>query len=139
MQATCVRAIERAGQFTEGTRLDRWLFSIMHSLWIDQVRSHRIRLGRGVVDATTDGLLIGGGEDEMEIHILATQVLRRVDALPEAQRVTLFLAYVEGLSYRETADVLGIPIGTVLSRLAGARLQLAEMAAAPDTTRRSKA
>ncbi len=58
--------------------------------------------------------------------VRAAQVIRRVEALPEAQRETVFLAYVEGLSYREVADVLQVPIGTVMSRLAAARLKLAE-------------
>lgn len=58
--------------------------------------------------------------------MLAAQVIRRVDALPEAQRETVYLAYVEGLSYREVAEVLQVPIGTVMSRLAAARVKLAE-------------
>jgi RNA polymerase sigma-70 factor (ECF subfamily) len=53
-------------------------------------------------------------------------VIRRVDALPETQRETVYLAYVEGLSYREVAEILQVPIGTVMSRLATARLKLAE-------------
>jgi RNA polymerase sigma-70 factor (ECF subfamily) len=60
--------------------------------------------------------------------VLANQVLRQVNALPEEQRTTVFLAYVEGLSYREVAEVLQIPIGTVMSRLANARAKLAESA-----------
>ena len=56
---------------------------------------------------------------------MAGQVLKRVNALPEAQRTVVFLAYVEGLSYREVASILDIPIGTVMSRLAAARAKLA--------------
>ncbi|MNY56763.1 ECF RNA polymerase sigma factor SigR [compost metagenome] len=66
------------------------------------------------------------GEYAAQTHVLAAQVIRRVDALPETQRETVFLAYVEGLSYREVADVLDVPIGTVMSRLAAARAKLAE-------------
>ena len=55
---------------------------------------------------------------------MAGQVLRQVNALPEAQRTVVFLAYVEGLSYREVAGILDIPIGTVMSRLAAARAKL---------------
>ncbi|MNH39941.1 ECF RNA polymerase sigma factor SigR [compost metagenome] len=51
--------------------------------------------------------------------------MQRVNRLPEAQRNTLFLVYVEELSYREAAEVLGVPIGTIMSRLAAARLRLA--------------
>lgn len=124
VQATCVRALERAAQFTPGTRLDRWLFAILHSIWLNEVRSRRVRMGQGFVDAGES--LVFDGAQETETHILAGQVLRRVQALPEAQRTVVFLAYVEGLSYREVAEILEVPIGTVMSRLAAARAKLAE-------------
>lgn len=124
VQATCVRALERASQFTSGTRLDRWLFAILHSIWLNEVRSRRIRMGNGFVDP--DLTLTFDGEQDTETHVFANQVLRKVNALPEAQRTAVFLAYVEGLSYREVADVLDVPIGTVMSRLASARAKLAE-------------
>ncbi len=119
-----MRALERAGQFVPGTRMDRWLLSILHSIWLNEVRSRRVRHGQGLVDA--DNALSFDGEYAAQTHVLAAQVIRRVDALPETQRETVFLAYVEGLSYREVADVLDVPIGTVMSRLAAARVKLAE-------------
>ncbi|WP_220702280.1 sigma-70 family RNA polymerase sigma factor [Pseudomonas prosekii] len=124
VQATCVRALERAGQFVPGTRMDRWLLSILHSIWLNEVRARRVRFGQGAVDA--DVALAFDGEHAAHTHVLAAQVIRRVAALPETQRETLYLAYVEGLSYREVAEVLQVPIGTVMSRLATARLKLAE-------------
>mgnify|MGYP006180375909 CR=1 FL=1 len=124
VQATCVRALERAGQYVAGTRMDRWLLSILHSIWLNEVRSRRVRQGLGQVDV--DHVPAFDGEHAALTHVLASQVIRRVDALPEAQRETVFLAYVEGLSYREVAEVLAVPIGTVMSRLAAARLKLAE-------------
>lgn len=124
VQATCVRALERAAQFTPGTRLDRWLFAILHSIWLNEIRSRRVRMGQGFVDA--DESLVFDGAQETETHILAGQVLQRVQALPEAQRTAVFLAYVEGLSYREVAEILEVPIGTVMSRLAAARAKLAD-------------
>ncbi|QND52908.1 RNA polymerase sigma factor [Phyllobacterium sp. 628] len=126
VQATCVRALERASQFVPGTRLDRWLFSILHSIWLNEVRSRRVRMGQGFVDA--DESLVFDGARDTETHIFANQVLRQVQALPEAQRTVVFLAYVEELSYREVADLLEIPIGTVMSRLAAARAKLAASA-----------
>jgi len=51
VQATCVRALERTGQFAAGTRLDRWLLAIMHSIWLNELRSQRVRQGQGFVDA----------------------------------------------------------------------------------------
>ncbi|TBN38924.1 RNA polymerase sigma factor [Pseudomonas sp. BGI-2] len=124
VQATCVRALERAGQFVPGTRMDRWLLSILHSIWLNEVRARRVRQGQGLIDAESQ--LSFDGESVAQTHVLAAQVIRRVDALPEAQRETVYLAYVEGLSYREVAEVLQVPIGTVMSRLAAARVKLAE-------------
>jgi RNA polymerase sigma-70 factor (ECF subfamily) len=119
-----VRALERAGQYLDGTRMDRWLLSILHSIWLNEVRARRVRQGAGQVDA--DGQLAFDGEYAAQTHVMAAQVIRRVDALPETQRETVYLAYVEGLSYREVAEVLQVPIGTVMSRLAAARAKLAE-------------
>ncbi|AWY39346.1 RNA polymerase sigma factor [Pseudomonas putida] len=124
VQATCVRALERAGQFEPGTRMDRWLMSILHSVWLNEVRARRVRDGQGTIEG--EEVLSFDGEYAAQTHVMAAQVIRRVDALPEAQRETVFLAYVEGLSYREVADVLQVPIGTVMSRLAAARSKLAE-------------
>ncbi|WP_184381129.1 RNA polymerase sigma factor [Rhizobium sp. BK619] len=122
VQATCVRALERADQFIPGTRLDRWLFSILHSIWLNEIRSRRVRQGQGFVDARET--LTFDGAHATETQVMAGQVLKRVNALPEAQRTVVFLAYVEGLSYREVASILDIPIGTVMSRLAAARARL---------------
>ncbi|WP_184693077.1 RNA polymerase sigma factor [Rhizobium leguminosarum] len=122
VQATCVRALERADQFIPNTRLDRWLFSILHSIWLNEIRSRRVRQGQGFVDARET--LTFDGAHATETQVMAGQVLKRVNALPEAQRTVVFLAYVEGLSYREVASILDIPIGTVMSRLAAARARL---------------
>jgi RNA polymerase sigma-70 factor (ECF subfamily) len=127
VQATCVRALERAHQFTPGTRLDRWLFSILHSIWLNEIRATRYRRGAGLVDAETT--LVFDGIKEIETNITALQVLQEVQALPEAQRESVYLVYVEGLTYREAAAVLDVPIGTIMSRLAGARARLAGLKA----------
>ncbi|MEI4484524.1 MULTISPECIES: RNA polymerase sigma factor [unclassified Phyllobacterium] len=123
VQATCLRAMERSRQYQPGTRLDRWLFSILHSIWIDEVRTRRVGIGQGYVDAET--ALVVDGQRDIETRMLANQILRKVDALPEAQRSAVFLTYVEGFSYQEVSELLSIPIGTVMSRLASARLKLA--------------
>ncbi|WP_338580613.1 sigma-70 family RNA polymerase sigma factor [Pseudomonas sp. MAG733B] len=124
VQATCVRALERAAQFAPGTRMDHWLMSILHSIWLNEVRARRVRHGQGTIEG--EDVLSFDGEYVAQTHVMAAQVIRRVDALPETQRETVFLAYVEGLSYREVAEVLQVPIGTVMSRLAAARSKLAE-------------
>lgn len=125
VQATCVRALERAHQFEAGTRLDRWLITILHSIWLNEIRSRKVRQGQGLVDA--DAVLVFDGLRDTETNILAAQVLREVQELPEVQRETVYLVYVEGLTYREAAETLSVPVGTVMSRLATARAKLAEL------------
>jgi RNA polymerase sigma-70 factor, ECF subfamily len=122
VQATCLRALERENQFQPGTHLDRWLFSILHSIWLNEVRARQIRQRAGFANAETS--LAVDGARQMENGLVAAQVLREAQRLPEAQRGAVFLVYVEGLSYREAADVLAVPIGTIMSRLATARVTL---------------
>jgi RNA polymerase sigma-70 factor (ECF subfamily) len=125
VQATCLRAIERADQYVPGTRLDRWLFSILRSIWLNEIRARRIREGGGFVDA--EEALTGDGAKAIETNILAAEVFRAIGQLPEAQRETVLLVYGEGYSYAEAASALGIPVGTVMSRLAAARSTLAKL------------
>jgi len=125
VQATCLRALERAQQFSAGTSLQRWLFAIMHSIWLNEIRSRRVRQGEGTVDAET--ALVVDGSEQVEVNVLAHQVLREVKALPEGQREAIFLVYVEGMAYREAADILNVPIGTIMSRLAAARVTLGRL------------
>ena len=94
VQATCLRAIERADQFVQGTRVDRWLFAILRSIWLNDIRSQRIREGGGFVDA--EEVLTLDGAREIETNIAASEVLRAINRLPEAQRETILLVYGEG-------------------------------------------
>jgi RNA polymerase sigma-70 factor (ECF subfamily) len=125
VQQTCLRALERAHQFEPGSRLDRWLFSILRSIWLNEVRARRYREGAGHDDAAE--VLTVDGARVLETNMTAARVLTEVQGLPEAQRETVFLVYVQGLTYAEAAEALAIPIGTVMSRLAAARLRLARL------------
>jgi RNA polymerase sigma-70 factor, ECF subfamily len=125
VQATCVRAIERADQFVPGTKVDRWLLAILRSIWLNELRSRRIREGRGFADA--EQVLTTDGAREIEMNTTASAVLRAIDQLPEAQREAVLLVYGEGYSYAEAAAALAVPIGTIMSRLAAARAALAKM------------
>ena len=125
VQATCVRAIERSDQFRPGTRVDRWLFAILRSIWLNEIRAQRTREGAGTVDA--EDALAKDGAAEIETNILAGQVLKEIGRLPVAQRETVLIVYGEGYSYAEAAKALDIPIGTVMSRLAAARAALARL------------
>ena len=76
VQATCVRALERTHQFAAGSRLDRWLISILHSVWLNELRARRIRQGQGLVDAEI--ALVFEGADAIEMTVMARQALKEV-------------------------------------------------------------
>ena len=118
-QAACLRALERHDSYVAGTHLDRWLFRIAQRIWFNEKRADAVRRGAGLVDV--DSVSLADETPHPDVNILARQVLKEVEALPEAQRVTVALVYVEGFAYREAAEILEIPIGTVMSRLAAAR------------------
>ncbi|KAB7894822.1 sigma-70 family RNA polymerase sigma factor [Rouxiella sp. S1S-2] len=127
VQATCVRALERGQQVEAGSRVDRWFFSILHSIWINETRAQQVRRGQGFVDIDE----LDAAPDEFDNQRQANQVMQRVNQLPEAQRNAVFLVYVEGFTYLEAAQTLDVPIGTIMSRLASARQTLAKGAAEP--------
>jgi RNA polymerase sigma-70 factor, ECF subfamily len=122
VQAACERALARQHQFQEGTRFDSWMFRIVQTIWIDQVRSRDVRKEDG--DVAEDRL----GSDEpvrrVEARLALAEVRRALDRLPPDQRTALLLVTVEGLSYKEAAEVVQVPIGTIMSRLARARIAL---------------
>ncbi len=128
-QATCLRALERADQFVPGTHIDRWVFRIAHRIWLNELRAVRIRRGGGL--APVEDVELIDPRADTDVNISAREVLRKVMQLPEAQRVVVLLVYVEGYSYKEAAEVVEIPIGTVMSRLAAARRKLASEQADP--------
>lgn len=121
---TCLRALERAEQFEPGTKLDRWCFAIMASIWKNELRSRSVRLGNGHVDAEL--ALVSDARDAIEREISVRQVLHVVHTLPDAQRLAVLIVYVEGYSYTEAAQFLGIPIGTLMSRLAAGKAAVSQ-------------
>ena len=127
VQTTCVRALDKADQFQAGTHLDRWMFRMAQRIWLNELRSRKVRTGGGLVPV--EDVDLADNAPGVETNILARDVLNRVNALPEAQRTAVMLVYVEGFSYKDAAEVMEIPIGTVMSRLAAARKRLnAQMA-----------
>jgi RNA polymerase sigma-70 factor (ECF subfamily) len=117
VQVALERALSRLDQWHRDARLDSWLFKIVRNAWIDEVRS------RGRRDRVFAGEEAGEhvGVDAMAGQTDLLSVQSAMAMLPEEQRTTVSLVLVEGLSYREAADVLGIPVGTLTSRLARAR------------------
>ncbi|MEM1161122.1 MAG: RNA polymerase sigma factor [Pseudomonadota bacterium] len=124
VQETCERAITRAEQFEEGTRLDRWMFSIMSSRWKNHLRSQKVRAADSDDEVLTT--IIDERESGRAERLQAlSEVERALLRLPLDQRETLMLTSIEGLSYREAAETLDVAIGTVMSRVSRARLTLA--------------
>lgn len=123
-QAACLRALEKSDQFTPGTNLDHWVFRIAQRLWLNELRKQAVRRGGGL--APVEEIDLPDKKPDPETNLLAREALSEVMALPEAQRVTVLLVYVEGYSYKEAAEVLDIPIGTIMSRLAAARAKLGD-------------
>lgn len=117
VQAACVRALANADAFLEGSRMDSWMYRIIQNLWLDSRRRQKVRAAPVEAPLDDGGLGARAAEDRM----LLSQVFGQMDRLPEGQRIVLTLVAVEGLSYREVAEVLDIPIGTVTSRLVRAR------------------
>jgi RNA polymerase sigma-70 factor (ECF subfamily) len=125
VQATVERALTRLGGWKEDTRLDSWLFKMMQNLWIDQTRARRVRGGDAVGGEAELALLPGvDGRPVMEARLTLQATLEAAMQLPEDQRAALLLVVVEGFSYREAAEVLDVPIGTVMSRISRARAAL---------------
>jgi RNA polymerase sigma-70 factor, ECF subfamily len=127
VQRTCVRALERRHQLQPGTATLSWLFSIVHSVWLNEVRARQIR-SHGSIKWSEDlaDTVADPAACNPETHALHQQVIAAVEKLPDAQRAVMLLVAVEGLSYLEAAEVLEVPIGTVMSRLARARLMIGE-------------
>ena len=132
VQRACVRALERRRQLQPGTSTLSWLFSIVHSVWLNEVRARQIRShgsmqwSEELADTVPDS-----GASNPELFTLQQQIIGAVEKLPDAQRSVMLLVAVEGLSYREAATVLDVPIGTVMSRLSRARLTIGESFGTP--------
>jgi RNA polymerase sigma-70 factor (ECF subfamily) len=122
VQAGCERALARRHQFQEGTRFDSWMFRIVQTIWIDQIRARRLR------QQDDEPAVARHGSDEpvrrAEARVALDEVRRAVGRLSAEQRAALILVTVEGLSYKEAAAVVGVPIGTIMSRIARARIAL---------------
>lgn len=120
MQSTVERALARAEQFEPGTRLDSWMFRIAQNLHIDAVRASG-RRGTQVQIEVMPEMVGEDGRDTVEQRSELAAAQRALQTVPEHQRAAFLLVVVEGYSYREAAEALGVPVGTIMSRLARAR------------------
>ena len=123
VQAACEKALKNRDQFLPGSRMDSWMYRIIQTGWLDLRRRQGVR---GAAVDPDDAHLSDEGKaaNLPEDRLMLAQVRRAMAALPEGQREVLALVAIEGLSYRETAETLNLPIGTVMSRLSRARESL---------------
>jgi RNA polymerase sigma-70 factor, ECF subfamily len=127
VQETYLKAYRAFGGFEEGTNLRAWLYRILTNTFINAYRARQRRPDERDLDEVEDlylyrrlGALEGAGrsaEDEMMDLFTDDEVKAAMESLPEQFRIAVFLADVEGFSYKEIAEILDVPIGTVMSRL----------------------
>lgn len=126
VQAACEKALGRLDQYESGTRLDSWMFRIIQTTWIDRVRYARRRPTVNDTTAFETAAYDARIHEQTEARAALDVIRSEMASLPEEQRAVLSLVGVDGLSYKDAADILEIPIGTVMSRLARARKRLGE-------------
>ena len=124
VQAALERALKARGQWQEGTRLDSWMYRIVRNIWIDEIRSRARRAQTFAPEEAGAAVGVAAHED-VERAAEMRDVGRAMDALPEEQREVIALVLVEGLAYKEAAEILEIPMGTLTSRLTRGRQALA--------------
>ncbi len=129
VQETYLKAYRGFGGFQEGTNLKAWLYRILTNTFINNYRAKKRRPDESDLDEVEELYLyrrLGGleaaeagrsAEDELLDHVTDIEVKEALESLPEQFRVAVLLADVEGFSYKEIAEILDVPIGTVMSRL----------------------
>ncbi len=123
-QVALERALKARGQWQPGTRMDSWMLRIMRNCWIDEVRS-RTRRSQTFAPEEEGIKVRSATADDFERAAEIQAIDQAMNQLPPEQREVIALVLVEGLSYREAADVLDLPMGTVTSRLNRGRQALA--------------
>ncbi|HYD70539.1 sigma-70 family RNA polymerase sigma factor [Azospirillum sp.] len=118
VQEALARAIARADSFQTGTNMRAWLFTILHNVHVNQVRSRASRPDEVTVESVENRLTTPARQEE---RVEVREMMRALDELPDEQRQVLLLVALEGLKYEEVAEMIGVPIGTVMSRLSRGR------------------
>ena len=131
VQLAVERALTRSTQWRPDSSLTNWMLAIVRNAWIDETRSRRRR--DAVLVPENEAAEVGDTGTDRDIEWWSIQ--SALDGLPEEQRLAVALVLIEGLSYREAAQVMEVPIGTLTSRLARGRMALQSMLADQVTTR----
>jgi len=117
----------------EGANLKHWAFRVCKNVWIDSLRRKRIRETPSIEQGAI-GLAGHDAREELEGRSQLRKTLELMAKLPQDQRLALSLVAIEGMSYREVASVMEVPIGTVMSRVARARASIARALEATEET-----
>lgn len=124
VQAALEKAMANLDKWQEGTSLDRWTLRIARNVWLDDRRRAHHRIAHDDITERHD-LPGEDGDTVTQRRDQSQRVRHAVDGLPDQQRDLVGLVMLEGHSYREAAEILGLPIGTVMSRLSRAKAALA--------------
>jgi RNA polymerase sigma-70 factor (ECF subfamily) len=123
VQLTVEKCLKERARWAEGSKLDSWMFTAMRNAWIDETRMRSRR--RESVGAVGEAEQVADGSvASEELKVQAMSMRSAMAALPADQRVAVALVLVDGMSYQEAAELLGIPEGTLTSRLSRARATL---------------
>jgi RNA polymerase sigma-70 factor, ECF subfamily len=116
IERACLRALERADQLRVETASLSWMFSIVHSTWVSEFRAHNMRKR---FKSERDNDLIEDiddrGDQGLDTPLVHTRIIGAVERLPEPQRVVMLLVAAERMTYEQTAEVLRMPIRTVIN------------------------
>lgn len=121
---TIERALTRRDQFQAATRLDSWMYRIMRNMWIDESRA-RSRRSETFVDEEAGLAVSSDGGQEAQVAL--GDIDRAMAKLPAEQREAVLLVMVEGYSYKEAAEIVDCPVGTLNSRLVRGRDALMQL------------
>lgn len=125
-QMTIERALRSKDQWQPGTRLDSWLYKIMRNLWVDTVRA-RSRKDKVEAPQEEAGTLGHDPRAAVDATVDLHRLMAAMERLPQEQREVVALILIEGFGYREAAELLDLPVGTVSSRLVRGRTALLAM------------
>ena len=124
VQDCLVRALSKQHLWVEGTELRAWLFTIMHNQYVNSVR-RGVRQGSQVAVSEAEPSLTRAANQDRRLEL--RDLNRALALLPEEQRTVILLIGLEGMAYEAVAEVVGIPVGTVRSRLARGREALRKL------------
>lgn len=122
LQRACLRALSRSHQWQPGTRLDRWVSKIMESIWFNELRQKKQRQEQELPEP--DKVVAPGFEREVEAQLMLSNIRRACTKLSDEDFALVTKIHAFGYTYREIADELGVPIGTVLSRVSRAKAMI---------------